>query len=387
MNQNCIKLDINKKDIFLIGTAHVSKLSAIEVEEVINEVNPDSICIELDSERYKSLQNPEKFKNQDIAEVIKNNKVGFLLVNIILSSFQKRIAKSMDSNSGAEMIQGIKSSQEKNINLELVDRNIQTTFSRIWRKHSFLQKCKLLIQLVLSIFEDEEVSEADLENLKQAEMLDVALQEVSKNFPIVKEVLVDERDKYLAYKIKNAKGSKIVAVVGAAHIPGIKKYIFEDYSIDELDCIPKKKLSSKLIGWIIPAFIISIIAYTLFSNLTLGLNQIKTWFLWNGLLSALGVLLSSGHIISILVAFFLAPFTSLNPLLAAGWFAGLSEAYLRKPQVKDFENLSSDVSSFKGFYHNKVTHILLVVIMANLFSTIGTIIGGIDIVKTFIEAL
>lgn len=383
MNPNITKLDVNGKEIYLIGTAHVSLTSRQEVKDCIDEVHPDSICIELDEDRYEAFQNPKRWEETDIIQVIRENKTGYMIVNLILSSYQRRIAKKMNVQAGQEMLQGIESAKEINAHLVLADRNIQTTFKRIYRKHSFWQKIKLFSSMILSIFEDEDITNEDIENLKQADVLDVALKDIGKEYPIVAQVLIHERDQVLAYKIKNAPGNKIVAVLGAAHIPGIKEEIYKDQDINELESIPKKKATSKIIGWIIPIAIILMILSMFTANSALGLEQIKNWILWNGSLSALGTLIAWGHPLSILTAFIAAPITSLNPLLAAGWFAGLTEAFIRKPKVKDFENLMDDVSSVKGFYKNRVTHILLVVILANLFSTLGTVIGGFDVVKNF----
>lgn len=383
MNPNITKIDVNGKEIYLIGTAHVSLTSRQEVKECIDEVQPDSICIELDDDRYEAFQNPKRWEDTDIIQVIRENKTGYMIVNLILSSYQRRIAKKMNVQAGQEMLQGIESAKEIGAHLVLADRNIQTTFKRIYRKHSFWQKIKLLTSMVLSIFEDEDITNEDIENLKQADVLDVALKDIGKEYPIVAEVLIHERDQVLAYKIKNAPGNKIVAVLGAAHIPGIKNEIYKDYDIKELESLPKKKASSKIIGWLIPIAIIIMILSMFTANTTLGIEQVKNWILWNGSLSALGTLLAWGHPLSILTAFIAAPITSLNPLLAAGWFAGLTEAFIRKPKVKDFENLMDDVGSIKGFYKNRVTHILLVVILANLFSTLGTVIGSFDVVKNF----
>lgn len=387
MNQNITKIDFDDKEIYLIGTAHVSNISRQEVEECIAELKPDSVCIELDEDRYEAFQNPKRWENTDIIDIIKKKKTGYMLVNLLLSSYQRRIAKQMDIQAGQEMIQAIESAKAIDAEIVLVDRNIQTTFKRIYRKHTFFQKVKLITTLIFSIFDDEDIQSEDIENLKKSDVLDVALKEVSKEYPVVAEVLIHERDQVLAHKIKHAPGKKIVAVLGAAHIPGIKIEITKDYDITELESIPAKKTSSKMIGWIIPIAIIVMIISLFSMDSSLGKDQLLNWIIWNGSLSAIGVLLAFGHPLSILVAFIAAPITSLNPLLAAGWFAGLSEAYIKKPKVRDFENLLDDVSTLKGFYTNRITHILLVVILANLFSTIGTMIGGFDVIKAFIQTL
>lgn len=387
MEKELTQVQINGKEITIIGTAHVSRYSAEEVEEIIHQIQPDCVCIELDDQRYQNLKNPKKFSDMDIVQVIKDKKVGTLLVNIILSSYQKRTADKLKATAGQEMMTGIKCAEELGCELKMIDRDIQMTFNRIWRSHSFLQKCKLITSLILSIFDDEEVTEEEIENLKQSDMLDAALKEVSKQFPVVAKVLIHERDQVLAQNMKTAPGQKIVAVVGAAHVPGILQSIHDDADVNELCSLPEKSFFSKISGWIIPAAIVTLIGYTLLQSTQMGLQQIKSWFLWNGTLSALGTLLCASHPFTVLTALFAAPFTSLNPLLAAGWFAGLTEAFLRKPKVSDFSSLTEDVATLKGFYTNRVTHILLVVIMANLFSTLGTIISGLDIVQTFLSAL
>ena len=385
MKENCEKILYQDKEIYLVKTAHVSKTSVDDVNAVIDEVKPDAICIELDEDRLESLNQKDRWRNMDIVEVIKQNRVGLLLVNVILSSFQRRMATQMNTSTGGEMVAGIKASEELNVPLVLADRKINTTFKRIWNKLGLWEKAKLIVTIIMSVFDDEDVTEEDLANLKQSDMLEAALKEVGKEFPIVKQVLVDERDMYLSQKIKTAPGKKIVAIIGAAHSIGIKKRINEDYDLDELNDLSKKKGLGSLIKWLIPLSIITIIAYTLIQNRDMGLSQIKTWILWNGTLSAIGTALVLGHPLSIITAFIAAPITSLNPLLAAGWFAGLVEATVRKPKVSDFEDLAEDTSSFKGFFKNRVTRILLVVICANVFSSIATIISGLDIVKTFLE--
>ena len=378
-------LHINDKEIYILGTAHVSKISKEEVLKTIDENAFDTICIELDQRRYNSLNNPKKWEETNIIDVIKKKQTGFLLANLILSSYQKRVASKINSQSGIEMITAIKEAKEKNIHLELIDRDIQTTFSRIYQKHNLWQKAKLIVSLISAIFDDEEINDKDIEALKQEDILDMALKDIEKAFPIVSEVLIDERNKILAQNIKKAPGKKILAIVGAAHIPGILKYINEDIDITEINNKVIKPKSSKIKGWIIPAIIISMIVITCFKNFDQAKNQMLIWLIVNGGLSALGALIAFAHPLSVITAFIAAPITSLNPLLAAGWFAGIMEAYLRKPKVSDLQNIDEAANSLKGLYQNRFTHVLIVVILANVGSSIGTFIAGLDIFKSFIS--
>lgn len=384
-SSNIYRLQYNDKEIILVATAHVSKNSAQEVKEIIEDEKPDSICVELDEGRYKSMKEKDKWKNTNIVNIIKEKKVGFMFANILLSNYQRKIAEQFNISAGQEMIQGITSSEETGAHLVLADRDIQTTFLRVWRGVSLWGKLKLIFSIVFSMIDDEEITEEDLEKMKQEDMLTAALNEISKAFPGLKKYLVDERDQYLAFHIKNAPGKKVVAVLGAAHVPGIKKEIYKEQDIESINHIPPKTVFSKVIGWIIPLIIILAIVFTFTVDKFSGFEQMKSWVLWNGSLSAIGTFIALGHPLSVVTSFVVAPLSSLNPLLAAGWFAGLVEAHFRKPTVEDFERLSKDLYSIKGMWKNKVTRVLLVVIFANLGSVVGTWISGIDIVNTFIN--
>ncbi|MFE8694746.1 TraB/GumN family protein [Cytobacillus sp. FJAT-53684] len=386
-NENITRINQDGKEFILIGTAHVSKHSAELVKEVIEAEKPDSVCIELDEQRYKSITDGNKWKEMDIFQVIKEKKASLLLMNLAISSFQNRMAKQFGINAGQEMIQGIESAKEAGAELVLADRNIQTTFSRIWGGIGLKGKAILLTQVIASIFSKESISEEELEKIKNQDMINTILNEFTETFPKLKTPLIDERDQYLAQKIKDAPGEKIVAVLGAAHVPGIKEEIKKEHNLASLNELPAKSKAPKIIGWLIPIFIISIIAYTFYSNPAAGLQQTLSWVLWHGSFSALGAAIAFGHPLTILTAFVAAPITALDPITAAGWFAGIVQAYFRRPSVRDFENLSEDVFSFKGFWHNKVTRVLLVVVLANIGSSLGTFIGGADVIRLFIKHL
>jgi len=386
LSETVHRIMLDDKELIVIGTAHVSKNSAEEVKTIIEEEKPDSVAIELCNSRYQSMQDQDRWKKTDIAKVVKEKKSFLLLANLILSSYQKRMAKQIGIQAGQEMLQAIESAKEIGAQLVLADRDIQVTFARIWGNLGFWGKTKLFFTLVLSIFSDEKITEEDLEKMKSGDMLTSALSELSKSFPQLKETLIDERDKFLAQKIKTAPGKKVVAVVGAGHVPGLKEAIKEDQDLAALGKIPPKKKTGKIIGWTISIVIIALMVSTIIVNRDAGLDQILAWILWNGSLSALGTIAALGHPLSILTAFFIAPVSSLNPILAAGWFAGLVEALVRKPKVFDFENLNEDVSSFKGFWKNRVTKILLVVVFANVGSSVGTFIGGAEVIRIFVKS-
>ena len=224
MEKNITRLSLGEgakqREVILVGTAHVSPKSAELVKEIIDEERPDVVCIELDPARFAALQNKEKYQNTDIVKIIKDGKAGFFFANLLLSSYQRRLAEQLKIQSGQDMLQGIESANETGAQIVLADRDIQTTFKRIWQKAKWTEKLKLITSIVMSVFDDEEITEDALEELKQEDLLTAALSEMGSEFAGVKTVLVDERDQYLAEKIRTAPGKKIVAVLGAEHVPG-----------------------------------------------------------------------------------------------------------------------------------------------------------------------
>ena len=370
------RLDFENKEIILLGTAHVSKESAQLVKDVIEEEKPDTVCVELCESRYQAIRQKEMWQDTDIVKVIREKKSFLLLANLLLASFQKRIAKKLNIKPGQEMIQAIETGENVGAKIHLADRDIRITLSRTWRTMGLWSKLKLFFQLILSIGEVDEISEEDIEKLKQKDVLETLLADVGKSLPVVKDILIDERDRYLAYKIRTAPGNKIVAVVGAGHVPGIKKYWNADVDIKTLDHLPPKGKAFGILKWIIPAAILVLLFSGFFyGGVNTGKDMIKWWILANGLLAGLGALIAFAHPFTILSSVLAAPLTSLNPMIAAGWVSGLVEAFSRKPKVKDIENLPEDILSIRGFWKNKVTRILLVVVFTNLGSAIGTFVA------------
>ncbi len=379
-NDPITRLNIGEKEIILIGTAHVSQKSVELVKEVIEQEQPDSVCIELDEKRYENIQNPKAWEETDLIKVIKTKRVGFMLANLALSAYQRKMAKKLGTQVGGEMLQGIKSAEDVGADIVLADRDIQTTFLRIWRKLSLWEKCKMLVGFFFSV-DDQEVEEADFEEMLGGDMLESMLGEIRETFPKIGDILISERDQYLSQKIKQAPGNKVVAVLGGAHVPGVCKAIHEEIDLEEIASIPPKKGYGKIIAWAIPMIIIALLAYSFTLSLEAGIRQLLVWVVWNGGLAALGTLLVLGHPLAILTSLLMAPFTSLNPLIAVGWLSGLVQATVQKPTVHDLLHVHEDITHLKGILRNKVIKVLLVVIFANIGSSIGTFVAGADIIR------
>ena len=384
-SQTVHRLDYDDKQVILVGTAHVSRESAQQVRQVIQEEQPDTVCVELCQSRYQSIRQKERWQETDIVKIIKEKKTFLLLSNLMLASFQKRIAKKLDIKPGQEMIAAIETAEEVGAEIHLADRDIRTTLSRTWRALGLWSKIKLFFQLILSLGEVEEITEEDIEKMKQQDVLETLLAEVGKSLPVLKTILIDERDQYLAQKIRTAPGKKIVAVVGAGHIPGIKKCWKEDIDVLALEQLPPKNKTAGILKWLIPvAILVMFVAGFFYGGAQAGKDMILWWIGANAILAGIGAIIALAHPITIVSSMLAAPLTSLNPMIAAGWVSGLVEAFSRKPKVKDLEKLPEDILSIGGFWRNKVTRILLVVVFTNIGSSIGTFVAFPVIVKLLI---
>jgi pheromone shutdown-related protein TraB len=383
-NDNTHRLTFEDKDVILIGTAHVSRESAELVSKVIEEENPDTVCVELCQSRYQAITQKNKWQDTDLIKVIKEKKAFLLLSNLMLASFQKRIGERLGIKPGEEMLRAIQVAEEVGASVHLADRDIRTTLSRAWRLMGFWARIKLLVQLVASMGETDTITEQDIEEMKKKDVLEALLAEIGEVLPGLRRILIDERDQYLAYKIRTAPGEKIVAVVGAGHVPGIRKYWNDPVDVDTLEQIPPKGKLVASLKWGVPAVVVGlIIVGFFFAGASVGTHMIKWWVLANGVLAGIGAVMALAHPLTVVSAVVAAPLTSLNPMIAAGWVAGLVEVLLGKPKVKDFERLPEDISSIRGFWKNKITRILLVVIFTNLGSSLGTFVAIPMMIKVF----
>ena len=382
--ENIHHLTFEDKEICLVGTAHVSRESVNLVNEVINEKRPDTVCVELCESRYESLTQKKAWQEANVFRVIREKKAFLLLSNLILAYFQKKIGHKLGARPGEEMLRAIQSAEGVGARIHLADRDIRTTLARTWRLMGLWTKIKLLAQIITSAGGLESITEEQIEEMKQKDVLETLLTEIGEELPEVKNILIDERDQYLTYKIRTAPGKRIVAVVGAGHVPGIQHHWNLPLDIEPLEEIPPR---SKLIGivkWVIPLLILALFILGFFTaGGSTTTHMLKWWILANSILAGIGASLALAHPLTIFSAVVSAPLTSLNPMIAAGWVSGLVETFVGKPKVRDFERLPEDISSLKGFWKNKITRILLVVVFTNIGSSLGTFVAIPLMVRVF----
>jgi len=372
------------REFLLVGTAHISRESVDLVREVIEKEEPDCVCIELDSRRYEALSRKQRFESLDLKQVIRTKQLATLMFNLVLASYQKYLGLQLGIQPGTELLEAARTAEERGIPVELCDRDIRVTLRRAWQSLSLYRKFLLLSSFLGGIFEKPELSEEDLRELRQQDVMSKLMQELGEAFPGLKTVLIDERDAFLTERIKRASGQRIVAVVGAGHLEGMRRALVEGRRADleELETIPPISALWKWAGWGIPALILG-------SLLLIGVRQgasaagenLLFWILANGIPSAIGAAIALAHPATIAAAFVAAPITSLTPVIGAGYVTAFVQAYLKPPLVSELREVSREIGSVRGWWRNRLLRIFLVFLLTTFGSILGTWVGGAQIVS------
>ena len=380
-------VDIDGK-LRLIGTAHVSRESAEVVKQQISEWQPDIVAIELDSNRLAHLQNPDKFDDEALSNVLKEGRTSLLLFQSLLAIEQRKMGMEAGERVGVDLLAAVDTAAEFDIPIELVDRDIQITLKRAWKKMKLREKWRILYSLLADEPDEEDIDVEEL--LGDGDLITQLMEELRASAPGAGEVLVDERDDYLAGSIEKLRGEKkVLAVIGAGHIKGVGKRLQDNQKLsqerwDELLSIPSPNPVWKMIKWGFPVIILGLFGFLLMQgNYEELLTVAYTWLALNAALAALGALLARGHPLAILTAALASPITSLNPTLAAGWFAGAVQMKIAKPTSKDLQDFLK-LDSFGLFWSNRVGRVLLVTALANLGSSIGAYLAGTAILGTLL---
>ncbi len=380
-------IQLQERQIILIGTAHVSQKSVDLVQQVIDRERPDCVCVELDEKRYQSLSQKEQWQSLDIKQIIKQKQLSTLMINLTLASYQKKLGDQLGVVPGSELLEATRSAERFAIPVALCDRDVRVTLRRAWKKTSFFKKGYLLASLLASLFDSTKLSEEKLSELKESDALSELLAEMGEALPEIKQVLIDERDTFLSEKIKAASGQKIVAVVGAGHVAGLKKALVEDRSaqMEEINTIPVLSSVWKSVAWLVPALILGSIAYIGFAKggQAAGANALY-WVLANGIPASIGALIGLAHPVTILTAFVAAPITSLTPVIGAGYVCAFVQAMMRPPVVREFETVMTDMATLGGWWHNNLLKVFLAFLLPAIGSMIGTWIGGYEIISNLV---
>jgi pheromone shutdown-related protein TraB len=390
------RIQVGQREFIIVGTAHISKSSADLVHQTIVDEKPDRVCVELDDRRYQSLSQKTRFENLDLRQIIRRKQLSALITQIALSSYQKKLGGQLGVMPGTELLEATRSAQDQGIPFDLCDRDVQITLKRAWRSTPFTKKFLLVAAIVGAVFEKTEIDEKKLEEIKHQDVLSEMMNELGKELPTLKRVLIDERDQYLATRIIESKGDRIVAIVGAGHVPGILKHLKNQPEKEEqgdsgerpkadlkpLEIIPPTSPWMKIIGWSIPTLIICALAWILVTKGSQAASEnLVFWILANGIPCSIGAALALAHPLTILIGFLAAPLTSLTPVIGAGYVTAFAQAYLQPPLVREFQSVAEDMVVLKLWWKNRLLKIFLVFILPGLGSMVGTYVGGWEIFK------
>lgn len=372
----------------LLGTAHVSHASVEAVERMTREEEFDVIAVELCPARLQALQGQNGWRDLDLYRIIREGKAGLVMANLALSGYQRRIADQFGIEPGAELKAAAEAAKDRDIELQLIDRDLATTLRRTYHRVPWYKRLYLSTGLVLSSFSSEEIEEDAIEKLKEGDMLESTFTEFAEQSPEIYETLIAERDHYMAARLRAENqghtGRRVLAVVGAGHLDGLVKALQgsgedPEARVAELSIQPPKARWPKVIPWVILALVATGFYLGFRQSPALFWELVVLWVAINGGLAALGAALAKGHPLTVLSALLAAPLTSLNPMVAAGMVTGLVQSWVRKPTGANLERLREDVTSLKGWYANPATRILLVFFLSNLGSAIGTWVAGFQI--------
>ena len=377
----------DNRQFILVGTAHISQESVELVRRVIDGERPDCVCLELDDKRYQALTQKERWQSLDLREVIRKKQLATLVISLFMASYQKRLGSKLGVTPGAELLAADQAAKELQIPVSLCDRDIRVTLRRAWKSTSLWKKSYLMSSLLASLFDDTEICEEKLTQLKQKDVLSEMMEELGEAMPDLKRVLIDERDIYLSEKIKSSPGKRLVAVVGAGHLSGIIAEFTKDnrQRIAEISVIPPVSRAWKAAGWGIPLLIIAaLVAIGINKGASVAGANFLFWSLAHGIPAAIGAMLAMAHPYTTIGAFSAAPFTSLSPLIGAGYVTAFIQVMQRPPVVREFETASTDMATFTGWWRNKLLRVILVFFLTTLGSALGTWIGGYRILSDLV---
>lgn len=372
----------------LLGTAHVSKASIDAVLQAIDSGRFDAVAVELDAQRHTALTDPDALARLDLVKVIRERKVAPFAANLALAAYQRRLAEQLGVEPGAELKAAATEAAARGLPLQLIDRDVGITFRRILRGLSWWDRTKLIGGVAGGLFASDEVSEEDIERLKEGDMLESSFGEFAKDTPSLYATLIDERDQYMAARLRERGdgASRVLAVVGAGHLKGMARYLADDQRAPAAVTAELAQVAHRRrIPWITLALMLLIGAGIAWGYLhggrDLGGELLAQWVAWTAGLAGLGALLAGGHPFSIIAAAVSAPLKPFRPGVPPGMFSALVEVHLRKPAYPDFLALRDDAQTLKGWYRNRVCRVVLVFLLTNLGSMLGVWISGAAIVR------
>lgn len=369
----------------LVGTAHISRESAALVEQVIAAEQPDGVCIELDPRRYEALAHRTRLEGLDLKAVIRDRQLAPLLLNLLLASYQKQLGGALGVVPGSELLAAAQAAERLGVPVHLCDRDVRVTLRRAWAALSWWRKAELVAALAGAAFEAPQLDEEELRRLRQQDVLSRLMAELGTAFPALKRVLIDERDAYLAARLRATPGARLVAVVGAGHVAGMADALRRGTAVDlaALDQVPPPSRAVRWAGWGIPAIIVAgLVAIGLRQGPGAVGDNALFWVLATGLPGLAGAVVALAHPLTLVATFCSAPITALSPLLGVGYVAAFVQAWVRPPLVRELQSVTDDVRVPRRWWANRLLRIGLVFLLTTLGTSLGVLVGTAEILSS-----
>ncbi len=373
---------VGDREIILVGTAHISRESADLVREVIEHERPDAVCIELDPQRFAALSQKRRFDALDLKQVIRNRQLAALIANLLLATYQKKLGGKLGVTPGTELLEASRTAERLEIPISLCDRDVRVTLRRAWSALSLWKKARLVSDFLASGFESAELDEDQLRQMRERDVLSELMEDLGRALPELKQVLIDERDAYLAHRIRETEGQRVVAVVGAGHVEGMRRALEEQREIDlhALETVPPVSTVWRWVGWGVPTLVIGGLVWIgLTEGARVAGESLAFWILANGVPSTIAAAAALAHPATVAAAFFVAPVTSLTPVIGAGTVLAFVQSWVQPPLVSEFESFSDDMASPRAWWRSRLLRVLLVFVLTTIGSLIGTYVGGLEI--------
>lgn len=389
MSQPCCEMTLDDVQITLLGTAHVSRISAEQVQCAIQSGDYDAVAVELCRSRFNSLTDPRALAQMDLFSVIRQNRVAMVVANLALSAYQQRLADQFGIESGAEQRVALRLAKARELPILLIDREVGITLKRVAANLNWWKRYSLFAGLVTALVTTNDVTEDAVERLKEGDVLEMTFAEFAADRRDLYLPLIAERDQYMAAKLRREiarlQVKRVLVVIGIGHLKGIAEALAQERTPPEptllaLEQIPPPSRWPTWFAWMLLVLILGGFLWGFAQDTALGWTLVNTWIVLTGSLAALGALAANAHPVTIVIAFLTAPLTTLNPLIAVGMVTVAVELYLRPPNVGEFSRLRADVAQWRGWWRNRVARIFVLFLFSNLGAALGTYIAGVHII-------
>jgi len=382
------ELSIGATRVTLLGTAHVSRVSATQVRRLIEGGDYDAVAVELCRSRFAALTDPNALARMDLFSVMRQGRVYMVVANLALAAYQQRLADQFGIEPGAEQRIAVQLAQARGLPVLLIDREIGITLRRIAARLGWWRRAALFAGLFSALLSSEKVTEDEVERLKEGDVLETAFAEFAEDRKDLFVPLIQERDRYMAARLRletqRVGARRVLAVVGAGHLHGLARDLDAvpgDPRADlrELEQVPTPSRWPALLPWLVLVLVLGGLAWGFVQSPQLGWDLVLSWVLITGGLCALGTLIAGGHPLTVAAGFLAAPLTTLHPAIGAGMVTGAVELWLRQPSVGDFSRLRTEVATLGGWWRNRVARVFVVFLLSSLGAALGTYLGGFHI--------